>query len=408
MSDPEKPQFSGAGEGPGQPRPPIDPTGTSAPPPPPPGYVPAVYVQHPSAKSGATKIIMYVLAVGLLISLVLNVYLSGPLSAIAEALAGGIQEERINPEVEVTGDTNRVVVVEITGTIDAAMAAYASNAFYQLTEDPPGAVVLRVESGGGGVKASDQIWHALTQFRKAHPDVPVITSFGTVAASGGYYVSAPADYIFCERTGITGSIGVLAQLPAAGGMIEKLGLEMNMVIASQSPNKDDANNLFTSWYTKDNQDKSQGHVTVNGEKRFLTADGAAGRSVLENLVDSAYVTFADVVVKGRTAANSKITKAQLEPAMTGKIFVGKAAVKAKLVDKIGYLDDAITYAAKQAKLDEGYAIYAISQDEPFSLFSLMGRRSGKGLDLTDITASDLHNLYDDATAVRLEYKMRIR
>ena len=159
-----------------------------------------------------------------------------------------MQEQLYNPTYEPVKHSDRVVVVEITGMIDAANAEFARQAFYKLEQDKPAAVVLRVESGGGGVTASDQIWHAIQSFRAAHPDVPFVASFGAVAASGGYYISAPADRIFCERTGITGSIGVLAQVPAAGGVIEKLGLEMNMVIADKSPNKDDANDFFVQWY----------------------------------------------------------------------------------------------------------------------------------------------------------------
>lgn len=376
---------------PGAPRQPIDPTGTSAPPPPPPGYVPAVYVQHPSGSRGATKIIMYLLLVALLVSVTANVYLAGPVKTIARALsATGPQEMPYYPAVEPTGDTKRVVVVEISGMIDGANAEFARQAFYKLEKDPPGAVVLRVESGGGGVTASDQIWHAIKSFRAEHPDVPVVASFGNVAASGGYYISAPADYIFCERTGITGSIGVLAQVPAAGGLIEKLGVEMNMVIADKSPSKDDANDLFVQWYD---------------EAGELTEEGEAAVSVLKNLVNDAYDTFLDVVVKGRTAANSKITKAELEKAANGAIFIGKEAVDAKLVDEIGYLDDALRHAAKQASLKfEPEKVHYVRRPEGFSLGILLGQK--QGVDLTNVTGEELRELMDEVMAVRLEYRMR--
>lgn len=376
---------------PGAPRQPIDPTGTSTPPPPPPGYVPAVYVQHPGSGKSAAKVVMYLLAVALLASITANVYLAGPVKIIANALAGGIQEMPYNQEADGVASDKRVVVVEITGTIEASMAEFARQTFYKLEQDPPAAVVLRVESGGGGVTASDQIWNAIKSFRAKHPDVPFVSSFGSVAASGGYYIAAPSDYIFNERTGITGSIGVLAQVPGLGGMVEKLGVEMNMVIATQSPNKDDANNLFIEWYDDEGN---------------LTQEGKESVAVLKNLVDGAYETFFDVVESGRQAADASITTQALQQAATGAIFIGQEALDAKLVDEIGYLDDAIAHAAAQAKLTGTPGVTIIRQPVPSMLSSLL---SGKeGANLADITGEDLRELVDDATAVKLEYRMQIR
>lgn len=386
MSDEQAPQT------PGTPRPPIDPTGTSTPPPPPPGYVPAVYVQSPTGKSGIGKIFTYLLAVGLLVSITANIYLAGPINSVLYQLSLTAPPERsYNPTFEQTNDSSRVVVVEVTGTIDGTVADFARQAFYTLEKDPPAAVILRVESGGGGVTASDQIWHAIQSFRKAHPDVPVVSSFGAVAASGGYYIAAPSDYIFCERTGITGSIGVLAQVPGLGGMVEKLGVEMNMVIATNSPNKDDANNLFIEWYD---------------EEGNLTEDGEASVAVLKNLVDGAYVTFFDVVESGRQAANASITTKELKQAATGAIFIGEEALDAKLVDEIGYLDDAIAYAAAQAKLSGEPTVRIIRKPVPGFFGS--GVSVKDGVNLGNVTGEDLRELVDDATAVKLEYRMRLR
>lgn len=377
---------------PGSPRQPIDPTGTSTPPPPPPGYVPAVYVQHPGSGKGAAKIIMYLLAVALLASVTANIYLSGPVKVIAEAIAGGLQEIPYNKEGESVDGDKRIVVVEISGTIEGSVAQFARQAFYKLEQDPPAAVILRVESGGGGVTASDQIWHAIKSFRAAHPDVPVVSSFGAVAASGGYYIAAPSDYIFNERTGITGSIGVLAQVPGLGSMVEKLGVEMNMVIATNSPNKDDANNLFIEWYDEEGK---------------LTEEGEASVAVLKNLVDGAYETFFDVVETGRQAADSSITTEELQQAATGAIFIGQEALDAKLVDEIGYLDDAIAHAAKEAKLTGVPGVTVLRKPVPGMLSSMLSGKEG-GANLGNVTGEELRELVDDATAVKLEYRMRIR
>lgn len=375
---------------PGEPRKPIDPTGTSTPPPPPPGYVPAVYVQQPKA-GGAGKIVTYLLMVGLLVSVTLNVYLYGPVKTIASALAGGLQEQPYNPTVEATGDTERVVVVNIAGLIDGPTAAYTRQAFERLKQDPPGAVVLRVESGGGYVTPSDQMWHAITEFKAAHPKVPVIASFGNLAASGGYYISAPCDYIFCERTTMTGSIGVMAQMPGAGGLIEKMGLEMNVIVASESPNKDHGNNPFVKWY--DDQ----------GE---LTQEGQDAMAVVMNMLDRSYATFFEVVKDGRTTANPSITEADMKAAATGAVFVGQEALDVKLVDEIGYLDDAIAFAAKRAKISGTPRVYTYFEPTEGLLGSLV--TGPDGVDLTNVTGDQLRGLMDDATAVRLEYRMRLR
>ncbi|XAL99654.1 S49 family peptidase [Phycisphaeraceae bacterium D3-23] len=372
----------------GSPQPPINPAGTSSAPPPPPGYVPAIYVEQPSASGGFNKILIYILLVLLLFSVTLNVYLRGPIKTIANALtATGPSETAYTPPVGDKQPEDRVAVVVVSGAIDGPTAEYCRQAFAKLEQNPPKAVVLRVESGGGGVTASDQIWHYINNFKAEHPDVPVVASFGAVAASGGYYIAMPCDYIFHERTGITGSIGVLAQVPAFGGLIERHGVEMNMVIATNSPNKDDANDLFVEWYD---------------EEGNLTEDGTEAVAVLSNLVDDAYDTFFQVVLDGRTTMDAAITEAEMRAAATGKIFIGEEALTAKLVDEIGYLDDAIAYAAAQAKMKGDPEITVMREPEAFSVLSLLAER--EGADFTNLTGEDLHQLIEEATAVRLEYR----
>ena len=370
------------------PQQPINPAGTSSAPPPPPGYVPAVYVQQPSASGGMNKIIIYILFVLLLVSVTLNVYLRGPINTIAKVLTEtGPSEEAYAAQVTDEQDEDRVAVVVVAGTIDGPTAEYCRLAFGKLEQNPPKAVVLRVESGGGGVTASDQIWHYINNFKAKHPDVPVVASFGTVAASGGYYIAMPCDYIFHERTGITGSIGVLAQVPAFGGLIEQYGIEMNMVIADRSPEKDDANDLFIEWYDDEGN---------------LTEDGQEAVAVLGNLVNDAYETFFTVVKDGRTGMDSSITEEDMRAAATGAIFIGEEALDAKLVDQIGYLDEAIAYAASQAGMTGEPKVTVMHEPEGFSVLSLLAERDG--VDMTNLTGSDLRDLVNDYGAVRLEYR----
>ncbi|MEM9414156.1 MAG: S49 family peptidase [Planctomycetota bacterium] len=385
MSTPDNPQPAGS------PQPPINPAGTSSAPPPPPGYVPAVYVQQPSASGGFSKILIYILLVLLLFSVTLNIYLRGPIKTIANVLtATGPTETAYVPTVREEQPEDRVAVVLVSGTIDGPTAEFCRVAFAKLEQNPPKAVVLRVESGGGGVTASDQIWHYINNFKAKHPDVPIVASFGHVAASGGYYIAMPCDYIFHERTGITGSIGVLAQVPAFGGLIEHHGIEMNMVIANESPHKDDANDLFVEWYD---------------EEGNLTEDGTEAVAVLSNLVDDAYDTFLQVVLAGRTAMDATITEDELRAAAKGKIYIGEEALDANLVDEIGYLDDAIAYAAAQANMTGEPDVTVMREPVPSQLQQFLGMEQGEqGIDLTQLTGEDLHQLIEEATAVRLEYR----
>lgn len=373
---------------PSSPRQPINPAGTSSAPPPPPGYIPAVYVQQPSASGGASKVLIYILLVLLLVSVTLNVYFRGPLKTLADVLtATGPQETAYTPELRNPQSDDRVAVVVVAGTIDGPTAEYCRLAFAKLEANPPKAVVLRVESGGGGVTASDQIWHYINNFRAANPDVPVVASFGGVAASGGYYIAMPCDYIFHERTGITGSIGVLAQVPAFGGLIEMYGVEMNMVIANNSPDKDDANNLFIEWYDE------EGNITEQGEEAV---------AVLGNLVNDAYETFFTVVKDGRMSMDASITEEDMRAVATGKIFIGEEALDAKLVDAMGYLDEAVAYAAQQAGISGDPEVTVMREPEGFSVLSLLAERDGA--DLTNLTGGDLRALMNDYAAVQLEYR----
>jgi len=373
------------------PQPPINPAGTSSAPPPPPGYVPAVYVQQPSASGGMNKILIYILFVLLLVSVTLNVYLRGPIYTIAKVLTEtGPSEKPYAAQVSDELSEDRVAVVVVSGTIDGPTAEYCRLAFDKLTQNPPKAVVLRVESGGGGVTASDQIWHYIKNFRAEHPDIPVVASFGHVAASGGYYIAMPCDYIFHEATGITGSIGVLAQIPALGGFIKQHGIEMNMVIATRSQEKDDANNLFVEWYDE------QGELTDAGQEAV---------TVLTNLVDRSYDTFFGVVKEGRTRMDSSITEEQLREVATGAIFYGEEAKAAGLVDQTGYLDEAIAYAASQAGMSGDPEVTVMREPVPSQLQQMLGLSQREdGLDLGNITSDDLRELLEETTAVRLEYR----
>ena len=186
-------------------------------------------------------------------------------------------------------------------------------------DDDVKAVVIRVNSGGGSSVASEQIWHAVEQLKTKKP---VVVSMGGVAASGGYMISAGANSIFAEPTTLTGSIGVLGLVKNYNGLFtDKLGITFDDV----------STNTYTNWlenlvYAKDN----------DNEQKFM-----------QGYVDRDYDRFLAFVADGR-----KMRKEQVHEVAQGRIWLATDALKIKLIDQIGSLDDAVKKAAQLAKLDE--------------------------------------------------------
>ena len=291
------------------------PAEATTPPAPPAGPPPWWTEGRSSRGGGVVRRGLTGLVVGLLvISLLANLYLG----FLVWRMIGGLQEE-----VYQAGDeAKRVVVLPIKGMIDEQSAGFVRRALDSLRNDPPEAVILRVSSGGGGVSAADRIWHYLHAFRESS-EIPIVASFGTVAASGGYYVAAPADRIVAERTAITGSIGVIAQALTVKGLLDKLGIEPEVITSTESPEKDELNPM-RSWTEED-------------------------REKLRGVLDHAYERFVEVVVQGR---EQKMSEKEVRAAATGEIFTAEAAKERDLVDEIGYLADAIEAAKKLAGLEE--------------------------------------------------------
>ena len=205
-------------------------------------------------------------------------------------------------------------------------------------------VVLRVNSPGGSAYASEQIWHAVKNLKAKKP---VVVSMGGYAASGGYYISCGANYIYSEPTTITGSIGIFGMFPDFSGLLtDKLGVKFDEV----------KTNKFAGFGTM---------------ARPFNADELA---LLDQYIGRGYELFRQRVADGR-----KLPVAQVEEVAQGRVWLGNDALKIKLVDAIGSLDDAIKKAAKLAKVDK----YRVSNypDEPSWLESLTGSLdSGSYLD----------------------------
>lgn len=219
----------------------------------------------------------------------------------------------------VAGDpaaTDKVAVVMIEGSIGDNSVPHMVRQVQQAREDANvKAVVLRVESPGGTVTGSDQIWREVELLKKSGK--PVVVSMGGIAASGGYYVSAPADKIFAEPTTMTGSIGVIMDRPNVSELMEKVGVQMNSITAGEWKGMGSPYHPFTD------RDK----------ERFI------------QMIDETYGRFLRVVASGR-----KLTLEKARSIAEGKVFTAQEALTNGLIDQLGYLDDAIQDARSRAKL----------------------------------------------------------
>ena len=186
-------------------------------------------------------------------------------------------------------------------------------------DDDVKAVVIRINSGGGSAYASEQMWRAI-QLLKAKK--PVVVSMGGMAASGGYYMSCSANWIVAEPTTLTGSIGIFGMFPDMSGLItQKLGVKFDEV-------KTNKNSAFGTSARPFN-DEEMSHLTA--------------------YIDRGYKLFRKRVADGRHMPVENVEKIA-----QGHVWLGKDALKIKLVDQLGGLDDAVAKAASLAKVGEYY------------------------------------------------------
>ncbi len=179
------------------------------------------------------------------------------------------------------------------------------------------ALVVRVDSPGGSVLASERIRQALLEAKRRN--LPVVVSMGSVAASGGYWVSTPADFIYAEPSTITGSIGVFGILPSFEGTRAKLGLGADGVKTTP----------------------------LSGEPDVLNGPSPEANQLLQTSVESIYARFLGIVAQSR-----KKTPQQIDQIAQGRVWDGGTARQLGLVDGFGSLDEAIAKAAELAKLGD--------------------------------------------------------
>lgn len=208
------------------------------------------------------------------------------------------------------------------------------------------AVVLRVNSPGGSAYASEQIWHQVMELKKVKP---VVVSMGSYAASGGYYISCPANWIVAEPNTLTGSIGIFGMFPDVSGLLrEKLGLKFDEV-------------------------KTNKYALFGTRSRPFTADEL---SHLKSYIDRGYKLFRQRVADGR-----RLKVDQVEQVAQGHVWLGQDALKIGLVDQLGGVEVALRKAAQLAKLTQWHSsAYPVLPDYLSQLLDLPGAARGNYLD----------------------------
>jgi len=235
---------------------------------------------------------------------------SGPSKILLLDLSGLLQED--TPSLSLPTPPPRVpLLARVREELDKAEK-----------DDKVRGVVLRINSPGGTMTASDVIYREIREF-KARRKVPVIAAIMDVGASGGYYVSLAADQIFVHPTSITGSIGVIMLTVNAQGLLEKIGVAP---LAIKSGSLKDAGSPFRG---------------LTGEER----------AVFQAVIDDMFGRFVRLVAEAR-----KIPEARVREFADGRIYTAEQAHALGLVDKIGYLDEAVTAARQAAGLPEARVI----------------------------------------------------
>ena len=219
------------------------------------------------------------------------------------------------PDLDFSGQ-DRVAIIRIEGVILDAQSTISE--LKQYSENPlVKAIVLRIDSPGGGVVPSQEIHDAVKRV-KNKSNKAVIASMGTVAASGGYYIAAATDRIIANPGTLTGSIGVIMEMANFEGLMKKVGVE-GVVI------------------------KSGRFKDVGSPLRKMSDEE---RKLLQSVMDDVHHQFIQAVADGRALEVSDV-----EPLADGRIYTGRQAKEARLVDELGDLDDAIHIAADIAGME---------------------------------------------------------
>ena len=310
--------------------------------------------QPPRRKSGWRIFWRIVLSLSIVTNVVLFMMLVAVFTVFVTGQGGFLPEEIVRKGPA----KNKIVVISVQGIIHGQAAGDVYQQLKQARQDRSvKGLIVRVNSPGGTISASDQIYKEIRKFRDKE-QVPVIAFMQGVAASGGYYASVACEKIIAEPTTITGSIGVISSYFVVQGLLEeKLGI---LPVTIKSGKKKD----WPSSFKPPTEEQIQ----------YLQ----------DKLISPALARFVEVVEEGR--AGSLTSEEVNNIAADAAIYGAQEALDEKLIDQIGYLDEAIALVKSMAQIDEAKVV---QYRKPFSLMDLLSYRQAS---LPKLDRNTLHEL----------------
>ena len=247
----------------------------------------------------------------------------------------------------------QIARIEITGAIASNTRVQVLKALKTVEERRFPALLLRIDSPGGTVGDSQEIYSALKKLREK---VKIVASFGNISASGGVYIGVGADYIIANPGTITGSIGVILRGNNIERLLEKIGVSFKVI-------------------------KSGPYKDILAFDRQLTEPE---QHILQELIDTSYLQFVETVAEGRNLSVEKV-----KTFADGRIFTGQQAVELGVVDRLGTEEDARRWAAELVGLDpEKTKCYTLEERKPF-LSRLLNNQAGNATLIGNLGISGL-------------------
>ena len=268
--------------------------------------------------------------------------------------------------VEDNGSKNKIALIDVAGVITSGaerggegMVKFIDEQLKIAAQDKSvKAVILKVDSPGGEVLASDDIYNLIKNFQRNNSK-PVVASMGSLAASGGYYVSAPCQWIVANELTITGSIGVIMHGYNYRGLMDKVGVRPE---------------VYKSGKFKD---------MMSGEKKEGETSEEE-RQMLQALINETFGKFKKIVAEGRNEARRKNSKGQAlasnwEEFADGRILSGKQALELGFVDELGNFDTAVAAAEKLAHIEDADLIEYRQPFDFSNIFRLLGKTEARAV-----------------------------
>lgn len=288
----------------------------------------------------------------------------------------GLMSEEV---IEEGNAMKRIAVLDLNGTIQdtgEASPIFTTEGYHHRTfmknlqqakEDPTiKGIIIKVNTPGGGVVESAEIHDKIVEIQK-EAKKPVYISMGSMAASGGYYISAPAEKIFASKETLTGSLGVIMQGMNLTGLAEKYGVKFDTI-------------------------KSGEHKDIFSPYREMTDEE---RAILQEMINHSYDGFVKVIADGRGISEEEVRKIA-----DGRIYDGRQAKSLNLIDGYGYFEDVLEAMKKDKKLNDAQVVQYTSNIGFGSLFSMSARNL---LGQDDIELAGVLKLLSQQNSPRLMY-----